>query len=124
MTFYMKTYQIPAGLDGYRSCVNKTMKLTFETSELSPENMANIHYSLYKVGWLCFAPDPFRTEELEEIDKLKVDFEDLQKSPAQRLRAVLFVLWKQNPEGYKTSNDHYISKMETIIEHFKTKIEP
>ena len=120
----MKTFQIAANLDSYRSNANKTMKLVFETNELTPETMANIHYSLYKSGFLAFAPDPFRTEELEEIDKLKVEFEDMTKSPSQRLRAVLFLLWKQNPEGYKTSNDHYISKMEVLIEHYKTRLEP
>ena len=118
----MKTFQIAAALDSYRSNANKTMKLIFETNEISPETMANIHWGLYKVGWLAFSPDPFTTQELDEIDKMKVEFTDTGKPPSQRLRAVLFLLWKQDPEGYKTSNDHYISKMETLIEHFKGKL--
>lgn len=119
----MKTYQIPANLDGYRSNANKTMKLTFETNELSPENMANIHYSLYKVGWLCFAPDPFTTQELSEIDDMKVDFEDTSKSQSSRIRAVLYLLWKQKPEGYKAFPDYYNAKTDLYIEHLKGKIE-
>jgi len=120
----MKTYQIPANLDGYRSNANKTMKLIFETNELSPENMANIHYSLYKVGWLCFAPDPFTTQELSEIDDMKVDFEDTSKSQSSRIRSVLYILWKQNPEGYKAFPDYYNAKTDLYIEHLKSKIEP
>ena len=118
----MMTFQIPAILDSYRSLRDRGLKVTFETGEISPEQIANVQYAFNKAGFLAFKPDAFATYELEEIDKLKVEFNDAGKSPAQRLRAVLFLLWKQNPEGYKTSNDHYISKMETIIEHFKKKL--
>lgn len=119
----MKTFQIAANLDSYRSNANKTIKLIFETNELTPETMANIHYSLYKVGFLAFAPDPFTTQELSEIDKLKVEYADTGKPPSQRLRAVLYRLFEQESEGYKMFNDFYTSKMETLIEHFKSKLD-
>ena len=118
----MKIFQLPAQLEGYRSLKDHTLKLSFETNEINPETMANIHYSLNKFGYLVFAPDALATQEMEEIDKLKVEYSDTGKPPSQRLRSVLFLLWKQDPEGYKTSNDHYISKMETLIEHFKGKL--
>ena len=81
--------------------------------------MANIHYSLNKVGFLAFSPDPFATHEIEEIDKLKVEYSDVGKPPSQRLRAVLYRLWQQTPEGYKTSEDHYLAKMESIMNTLK-----
>ena len=118
----MKTFQFGATLEGYRSLKDGTLKISFETQELTPEMMANIHYSLNKFGFVAFAPNALATQEMEEIDKLKVEYSDTGKPPSQRLRAVLFLLWKQDPEGYKTSNDHYISKMETLIEHFKGKL--
>jgi hypothetical protein len=118
----MRTFQIPAGLEGYRSLKDRTLKLTFETGEMSPEQMANIHYSLNKVGYLAFSPDPFATHELEEIDKLKVEFDDTGKPPSQRLRAVLYRLFEQSPEGYDTFNDFYNAKMEKLINHFKEKL--
>jgi hypothetical protein len=118
----MKTYQIPAGLDGYRSLKDRTLKLTFETGEMTPEQMANIHYSLNKVGYLAFSPDPFATHELEEIDKLKVEFDDTGKPPSQRLRAVLYKLYEQTPEGYSAFTDFYNARMEKLINHFKDKL--
>jgi len=118
----MKVFQIPACLDSYRSMVDRGLKITFVTGELSPEQVANIQYSFQKAGYLAFSPDPFATHELEEIDKLKVEFNDTGKPPSQRLRAVLYRLWEQTPEGYKVFNDFYIAKMETIIEHFKSKL--
>lgn len=99
------------------------MKLVFETSELKPETMANIHYSLYKVGFLAFAPDPFTTQELHEIDSLKVEYEDGSKPPSQRLRGVLYRLWEKNPEGYKVFNDYYQYQMDKLINHFKNKLD-
>lgn len=119
----MKTFQIPAELKRYRSLANKMLQISFDTSELTPEQMANIHYSLDKVGYLAFAPDPFTTQELEEIDSLKVEFNDTGKPPSQRLRAVLYRNWEKKGEGYKIFNDYYNAKMETLIEHFKTKLD-
>ena len=118
----MKTFQIPASLDSYRSMVDRGLKITFVTGELSPEQVANIQYSFQKAGYMAFSPDPFATHELEEIDKLKIEFTDTGKPPSQRLRAVLYRLWEQKPEGYKVFNDFYTSKMEVLIEHFKSKL--
>ena len=119
----MKTYQIPASLESYRSNLNQTIKLTFETSEITPEVMANIHHSLYKIGFLAFAPDPFTTQELDEIDKLKVEYDDTGKPPSQRLRGVLYRNWEMKPEGYQVFNDYYQYQMEKLINHFKNKLD-
>ncbi len=119
----MKTFQLPAQLEGYRSMKDRSLKLTFETGELSPEQMANIHFALNKVGYLAYAPDPFTTQSLSEIDNLKVEFDDTGKTPGQRLRAVLYVSWQQNNEKYEVFNDFYISKMEKLITHFKDKLD-
>jgi hypothetical protein len=118
----MKSFQLPAHLERYRSLRDRTLSLSFETGELSPELMANIHYSLNKVGYLVFAPDALATHELEEIDNLKVEFNDAGKPPSQRMRAVLYRLFEQSPEGFKTFNDFYNHHMEIIIEHFKKKL--
>ena len=102
---------------------DRGIKITFVTGELSPEQVANIQYSFQKAGFLAFSPDPFATHQLEEIDKLKVEFNDTGKPPSQRLRAVLYRLFEQSPEGYKTFSDYYSAKMEILIEHFKGKLE-
>jgi hypothetical protein len=120
----MKTYQIPACLEGYRSNLNQTIKLIFVTNEITPEKMANIHYSLYKTGFLAFAPDALATAELEEIDNLKVEYTDTGKPPSQRLRAVLYRCWEKKKEGFDTFEAYYLSQMEKLINHFKNKLDP
>ena len=119
----MKTFQLPAQLESYRSLKDRTLKISFETGELSPEMMSNIHYALNKVGFLAFAPDALTTVELEEIDNLKVEYSDTGKPPSQRLRAVLYRLWEQTPEGYKDFNLYYSYKIEVLIKHFKEKLD-
>lgn len=119
----MKTFQLPAGLESYRSLKDGTLKLSFETGELSPEQMANVHYSLNKVGYLAFAPDALASHEIEEIDKLKVEYSDTNKTPSQRLKAVLYLIWKKYPEGFASSEVHYLHHMEKLIDHFKSKLD-
>lgn len=118
----MKTFQLPAQLEGYRSLKDRTLKLSFETNELTPEQMADIHYSLNKVGYLAFAPDPFTTKEISDLDSLKVEYDDTGKTVSQRLRAVLYRLWEQSPGGYTDFNMYYNFKMEGFITHLKAKL--
>lgn len=118
----MKTFQLPALLESFRTMADRGIKIVFSTGELSPEQVANIHYAFQKVGYLAFRPDPFATAELEELEKLKIDFDDTGKSPSQRLRNVLFRNFEINPEGYKTFNDFYNAHMEKIINHYKKKL--
>jgi hypothetical protein len=100
-----------------------TVRISFDTCELTPEQMANVHYGLNKEGFLLFAPSPFTTEQMREIDNTKIDFEDVTKSQAQRIRGVLYILWKQNNEGYEIFHDYYNAKTERYINHLKSKIE-
>jgi hypothetical protein len=118
----MKCFQLAAQLESYRSLRDRTLKLIFETSEITPEKMSDIHYSLNKVGYLAFAPDALTTQEMSDLDALKVEYTDTGKPPSQRLRGVLYRMWEQQPEGYTAFNDYYVSHMEQLIEHFKGRL--
>jgi hypothetical protein len=109
----------PAILDNIRSLKDKTFKVSFETSELTPEQFTAIGNNLHQYGYLAFKNEPFLTEELEAIEDLKTDFDDKGKSPSQRLRAVLFLLFKEQPEGYEDFQLYYNFKMEKVIKHYK-----
>jgi len=114
---------IPAILTTFRSLKDKTMKLEFETNELSPEQLAGLAQNLQAFGYLAFKQDNFRTEQLAVIDELKADYEDKSKTPSKRLRDVLFVAWKQHSEGYNEFEDYYKFKMNMFINHVKAKLE-
>ena len=114
---------IPVIFDSYRSLKDKTLKVTFETSEPSPQQVADLVQSAGQFGYLAFKVEPFTDTEKDEIEALKADFEDTGKTPGQRLRAVLYVNWEKEKEGYKTFHDYYCSKMEVLINHFKAKLD-
>ena len=114
---------LPAFLESYRSLKDRTLKLTYETSELTPEQMADMHTSLNKSGFLAFNTDMFATKQLQILSEMEVDYDDPGKTPSKRLRGVLYRNWEQTPEGYKTFEDYYRSKMEIVIVHFKGKLD-
>ena len=114
---------LPAFLESYRSLKDRTLKLVYETSELSPEQMATLHTSVNKSGFLAFNTEPFASKDLQFISDLEVDYDDPGKTPSKRLRGVLYRNWEQTPEGYKTFEDYYRSKMEVILVHFKGKLD-
>lgn len=64
---------------------------------------------------------PFESKEEVEMMDIKRDLET--KTPSQRLRAVMFLLWKKNNEGHELFDTYYEKKMNGIIEHLKDKID-
>jgi len=114
---------IPSILESFRSLKDKSLKVTFETGELTPEQAAGINQALGSAGFLAFKSDPFKSQEKEQIENLESDFDDGKKSDSQRLRAVLYRLWEKNPEGYEDFNLYKKFKMEKVINHFKKKLD-
>jgi hypothetical protein len=114
---------IPAILTTYKSLKDRTLVLSFETNEPTPEQLTQIALSCQNAGFLAFNKDVFKSEQLKLIDEIKADYDDKIKTPSKRLRDVLFVAFKQNNEGFEVFEDYYRSKMEKFINHVKTKLE-
>lgn len=114
---------IPGFFESYRSLKDKTLKLVFETQEPTPDQIASIQAALMKSGFMAFHSDPFTNKQLDELKSIQVEFDDPTKTPSKRLRAVLFLNWKQKNEGYSQFHDYYIVHMERIIDHFKEKLD-
>lgn len=119
----MKVFQFGGHFSSYRSMADKSIRLTFDTQEASPELMSNIQNAFQKTCILAVSPDNFSSEYLKEMENIKVDYDDKKKSQGYRIRALLFVLWNQNQEGYKVFNDYYNAKTEALIEKLKGQIE-
>jgi len=115
---------IPAIFESFRSLKDRTYKLTFETNELNPEQLSGLGNSLNYPGYLAFNKDVFKKEQEDVLKHIKVDFDDTTKTKSQRLRAVLFVAWKQNDKGYTTFEEFYNFRMEQYIDNEKSKLDP
>lgn len=113
---------IPAIYEGSRDLKDRTKKLTFNTNEVTPEQAASLQVMVQQFCYLAIKLEPFTRDQQEVINDLKSDIDAFGKSPGQRMRAVLYRLWEQVPEGYDDFNLYYQFKMEQLINHIKTKL--
>lgn len=113
----MKTIKTNVIITGIRSKVDRSLGLTISTPELSTEERAEF-MNLQGVNCRAlFEPTDTAPTEVYEVKK-----EIGNKTQAQRVRAVLFVLWKH--EGSKEEfEDYYRDKTEQYINFLKQKIE-
>ncbi len=109
-------------LENITSRKDSTWKLTLGTQELTPDQVKELTVALNKFVFAAFKIAPFREPEKQALENLKADYEDGQKSQSQRIRAVLFILWGQDKEGYDDFELYYRNKTEKYIEHLKSKI--
>jgi hypothetical protein len=112
---------IAGQIESISSRKDKTIKLTIGTQELSPNQAAELFTLTQQFCYLALKPEYFTKEETESIDNLKTDL-DTQKTPSQRLRAILYLNYQQDSKGYKDFSTYYQSEMEKICEHYKTKL--
>lgn len=117
----MKGILFAATVEGLRSRKDKTVALTLGTQELSPEK-AGLLFNTNNHLVTCYlsVKEDVTEEEQEIIDSIEV--EKPGKTPSQRMRNVLYLMWKSAPEGYKDFNLYYIHYMEKMIDHLKTKL--
>lgn len=113
---------IPAILESFRSLKDKTIKLSFETNEPTPDQMQDIALNNQKYGYLVFSGTQISDQQLAEIENSKNDLYDNTKTPSKRLRNALYVWWTQNPQGYTKFEDYYLFQMERIITNVKDKL--
>ena len=107
----------PATLTGISTKVDGSLSVRFATQELTSDKKLALIELQNQFGYICFAPS-----EAEAADIPETQPDDTRKTPAQRLRAVLYCLWKQG-EQLDTFDAYYRGKMETLIEHYKTKLD-
>ena len=115
---------IPAQLESFRSLKDRTLKITFETNELNPQDLLGISDNINSFGYLAFKKEPFNEKERQMIESLETDYlEDSNKTPSQRLRGVMYRLYEKDSEGFKSFTTYYNHHMEILLNHFKNKLD-
>ena len=116
----MKGILIPAIVENIGSRKDNTLKITLGTNELPPDNAGALFALHNKLVTVYISPSQVNTVEIEQVDKLDPELQG--KTQGQRIRNVLFLLFQQDTEGFKSFDEFYKFKTERIIEHLKTKI--
>lgn len=107
------TFTAPAILTRVSSRADGGLTLSFATNELELKQKAMALEYHNKFGWLLF-----KDSQIEQADVPEADPTDETKSPSQRLRACLFILWTQR--GKKGDFEFfYRDQMEKITNKVK-----
>ncbi len=112
-----------AAIEGLQSRKDQTISIRLGTQELAADVAGQLFGLQNAFVYVALKVEDFGREEIERLEALEADMmDDHRKSHSQRLRAVLFLNWKQDDKGFKTFATYYDAQMEIIISHYKSKL--
>jgi len=116
----MKGLLLSATIEGVTSRKDHTVKLTIGTQELSQGKAGEVFSLMNKLACIYICEKEIDSKEIDQVDKIDPELQG--KTQSQRIRNVLFLLFKQGNEGFKDFDSYYKSKTEMYIEHLKSKL--
>lgn len=111
-----KALRFEAIVTSVRSRVDGSLGLGIITPELLTEEKVALMDLQNLLAEMIIMP-----KDEKNVDMLEVKKELVHKSPSQRLRSVIFLLWKQADEQLPFEI-YYEQAIQRIINHFKTKL--
>ena len=126
-----KTIVFEGGVDNIRTLADNSLRVSLGTPELSPETVGNLYSILKQPGFVVLSTQPISQKQIDAVEAASIDMEFDTKTPAQRMRAVLYRLWEQtspkekNEEGntqYVEFELFYKRKMNELIKFIKDKL--
>lgn len=115
-----KTFQTPATLEGISSLKDGGVTIRFHTQELSAQEKAIAFNYQGQFGWILFKATEHNTDDIKELEAVRKDIGG--KSPSQRLRSVLYVLYTQKGDESISFEQFYIKQIEKVIEAIKARL--
>jgi hypothetical protein len=115
----MKALSLEVQLTSASTRADGSLGLRLATPELKPEEKTAVFELQGKNLKMLLQPMDEAPEAFVEV-KQELEF----KTPSARLRAVMFVAWKQEPDPKDGFDLYYGQKMESIINHIKSKLQP
>jgi len=109
-------------IEGVSTRKDKTFKLILGSQELSNKQAGEIFQLQNSLANCYLSTNAIQTDMMAEVDKVSADMVETIKSPSKRMKAVLYLLWKQDNNGYEDSELYYRNKMEIFIDSLKLKI--
>jgi hypothetical protein len=114
----MKALTCPVILTSASTRADGSLGLRLATPELKPDEKTAFFELQGSNLRMLLQPEEGEPAELKDV---KGEFDT--KTPSMRLRATLFVWWKQQQEPGEFE-DFYRRNMEKLIEYVKTKLNP
>jgi len=126
-----KNVIMEAGISSIRTMADNTIRLTLDCQEMPSDQMARVFELKGSPGMVLISSGGISEEQIDAVSNYTTDYEITKKSPSQRLRAVLYKVWECQQPAYQLDGEKklmpfdlfYSNQLETIISHFKTKID-
>ena len=120
------------GIDKVSTLADGSLRIFVGTPELSKETMVNVFNLIKRPGYVLISANSINQDQIDAVEKASTNAEFSEKTPSQRMRAVIYKLWEKtqpkslNGDGemeYVDFDLFYKRQMNKIIEHFKTKLD-
>ena len=113
---------IAGTLENISTRVDGTVKITFGSQEIDNDSAGKLFSLRGKYCKFLLSDSEITEAEENLIDSEKIDASSNKKSPSQRLRSVLFLLWEQSGRTIEFK-DYYKAEIERMIEGVKEKLD-
>jgi hypothetical protein len=115
---------LPVGVEAIATRLDGSIKITLSTYELNTSSAVKL-FDLRKTEALMYlSNDNISQEELDTLDAFKLSAENNDgKTPSQRLRAVLYIYWKQHKQKDVEFDIFYLRYMNRLIDRIKDKLD-
>lgn len=116
-------FQIPATIVRDKSLMGGARQYVLESQEiLDPEHLQRLISLENKLGWFTFSSEIIEAVDIVKLKDIKIDksrYEDA-KTPSQRLRSVLYIIWEKTIDPKKESFQQYYDRIiEGLINKYK-----
>ena|SRR3990167_223316 len=114
--------QLPSEISKISSMANRSLRLQVDTQEnLTDEAMAKIMGQLNKLGYFCFLAGEKKIEAWDVAGLPNINYPKDEKSPSQRLQAVIYRYWEQNGSTGEFRL-YYERAMDKLIDSYKERL--
>ena len=119
------------GVETIATRADGSIKVVIGSQELSSDTMTRLFDLRRKVGYVLISTKEISQEQIDAVETSTANMEFSEKTPSQRLRGVLYILWeklqpKENDQGIEKFVDFdlfYKRKLNEIINHYKKQLD-
>ncbi len=115
---------LPVSVETIATRHDGSVKIVMGTYELNTQSAVKLFDLRKSEALMYLSSDNISQEELDALDGFKLDAEKTDgKTPSQRLRAVLYVYWKQHKQQDIEFDIFYLKYMNRTIDKIKDKLD-
>ncbi len=118
-----KTVIFEGGVNKVSTLSDGSLSINIHTQELPDDTMMRIFNLRKKPGMVMISSEGISEEDIKLVEEYTSEFEvGKGKTPSQRLRSVLYVVWEQGDQKYDFPI-WYETQMERIINKYKVTLD-